>query len=141
MSTVPAPAFVPVSKIAVSVVNASVETDMRSPVPFVENECLSFPSPIAGSPEKPWLRSQHPGARHPVIIVVVIVVGPVAGSPNVIFAGTKGLFINRQGRRAECNRYTDLREGCARRKNNDCERKRANETSDHFVLSFSFGYC
>jgi hypothetical protein len=82
--------------IAEPVVDAAIETDVRTPVAAMEKIEAFVPSPISRSPEHAN-GSHHPCARDPVI-AVVIVPGPVARRPEIARSGTDRLRINRQGR-------------------------------------------
>src|SRR5271169_209702 len=96
VSAVPTPAFKSQTKIAKAVIDPAVETDVRTPVAVIENKPVAAPTPIPRRPQKTNFRRHHPGSRHPVIIVDVVVVGPVAGCPKITIARTDRLFINRQ---------------------------------------------
>src|SRR5215469_8933703 len=87
MSALPSPAFVAVAEVPVAVVDATVESDHRSPISGKESVTASFPSPVGRSPVIVRLRCQYPCARNPVIPILVIP-RPISGSPDVIRAGT-----------------------------------------------------
>src|SRR6185437_5831333 len=97
---IPASADVPVAVIAVAIIDATIETDLGSPVTGVPNVVVAIivPAPITGCPQKPRLRRKHPCARHPVV-AIIITVGPIARSPNVAGLRTKRLLVDRQSRR------------------------------------------
>src|SRR5208337_4547789 len=86
---VPTPAFVTFTEIAEAVVDPAVEAYVRTPVAVIENKSVAAPAPIGWSPQETDFRRHHPGARHPVVIVDVVVVGPVAGGPDKTVARTK----------------------------------------------------
>src|SRR5258708_35769551 len=52
VSIVPAPAFIPTTKVAVAVVDSAVETDLGGPEAFIEDEPAAAPTPISRSPQK-----------------------------------------------------------------------------------------
>ena len=79
--------------IAESVVDSAIEADVRSPVSWMPRVGTSTPTPISGCPEHAD-RGHNPGAGHPVI-TIVITPSPITGSPEVTWAGTDGLRINR----------------------------------------------
>ena len=97
--------------IAESVINATVEADVWSPISGVPSIGTTDEAPIARSPEEPGSRSKHPSARNPVVTVGTI--RPIAGSPNVARSRAYRLNIDRESRRADVNRdaHGDLRWG------------------------------
>ena len=96
MPVVPTSAFVAFSKITEAIIDPAVETYLRTPVAVIEKKTFAAPTPIPWSPQETDFRRHHPCARHPVIIVEVVAVGPVAGCPNVTVPRTKRLLIDRQ---------------------------------------------
>src|ERR1043166_1582462 len=56
----PAPAFVAVAGIAPSIIDATIKTYARSPIPFMKYESHSAPAPITRCPEETGLGGQHP---------------------------------------------------------------------------------
>src|SRR5215472_9839381 len=97
-SVSPIATFITKTRVAESVVDASIEADPRAPIAFVENEGAAAPAPPRGSPQKAGFGSEHPSTRNPEIPAIVAI-GPIAGSPDVAFTRTQRLLINRQGRR------------------------------------------
>src|ERR1700761_909652 len=67
--------------VAEAVVNAAVETDVRSPVPSVEKIDAALEAPVAGGPKEAGCGRHDPRARNPVIAVVTV--SPVAGRPHI----------------------------------------------------------
>src|ERR1700730_11153143 len=137
---IPTPAFVALSKITEAIIDPAVETNHRTPITLIKNKTLAAPTPITWSPQETDFRRQHPGAGHPIIIVKVISVGPVAGCPNVAVLWTDRLFIDRQRGRSERNDHADLCERRCRHAQYDereqqceqqCEQQRTNETDLH----------
>jgi hypothetical protein len=116
-SAVPPPAFVALAEITIAVGDAAVETDMRTPVAFMEKKAVAAPTPITRRPQETDLGWLHPSARDPIVISVIVVVGPVARSPNVTLGGARRLLVDRQSRRANSDRYADLRERDCRKDN------------------------
>jgi len=110
---VPTAAFITAAEIAVAVTYASVETDDRTPIALMEDKGISAPAPIAGRPEKTWLRSQHPGPWNP--IVVISIPSPVTRSPDIAVTRADGLLVHRQERRSKSyrNPNADLPERCS----------------------------
>src|SRR5215467_10298881 len=91
------------SAVAVTVVDATIEADVRPPIACVPHVKTATPSPIARRPEHPdW--SHHPCARHPVI-AVVIVPAPISGRPDVAGAGANWLRVHGQSERPDAHRY------------------------------------
>jgi hypothetical protein len=105
---VPAATFVTASAVTVAIVNAAVKSDMFSPIAFMVDERASVVrTPVARGPKVSRLRSFDPRSRHPVV-TIVIVVGPVTGSPDIAVVRANGLLVNRKSRRAEADGNTDL---------------------------------
>ena len=105
LSVIPISAFIAETSIAETVVDATVESDVRAPVaamPSVETTCEA---PITGSPEYADPRRINPDAGNPVIAGVAV--GPVAGSPYVTRSGERWLHIHRQCWRCDANRNED----------------------------------
>src|SRR5580700_1427618 len=59
---VPAAAFVASARVAVAIIDAAVETDLRSPIAFVEEIGAVVVSPVTGSPEVADFGSHDPGS-------------------------------------------------------------------------------
>ena len=89
--------------IAEAVVDAAVETNVRSPVTAMPAIEAAFKSPVAGSP-KHADGPNDPSARDPVI-AVVITPRPVTGRPKIASTGTDGLRVN--GQRGWTDAYVD----------------------------------
>jgi hypothetical protein len=105
---IPISAFIADATIAEAVIDATVETDMRTPVTVVPSVAVTAPAPIAGSPEEANFGSHHPRARHPVIAFIAI--SPVTGGPQITFPGGHGLRVHRQRGRSDRDRHAELRE-------------------------------
>src|SRR5215469_2661925 len=76
----PSAALIPNTAVAEAVVDAAVETHVRSPIPRVPDIYAVTPAPVTGSPQEAHLWWLNPCAGHPVIAGVVVV-SPVAGYP------------------------------------------------------------
>src|ERR1039458_4959046 len=132
VSAVPTPAFVTLTEIAEAVIDPAVEAYVRTPVAVIENKSVAAPAPIGWSPQETDFRRHHPCARHPVVIVDVVVVAPVARCPEITGPRTKRLLIDRQRGRADPNGHADLRDRCCRhRQHDEREQQRTNETNMH----------
>ena len=79
MSAVPASPFKTGTEIAKAVVDAAIETNVRSPIAVPPPEVATFPTPPSRSPKETDFRRQNPCPWNPVIVVDVIVVSPVPG--------------------------------------------------------------
>src|ERR1035437_1343611 len=133
---VPTPAFVTLTEITEAVIDSAIEAHVRPPIAVIENKSVAAPTPIGWSPQETDFRRHHPSSRHPVVIVDVVIVGPVARGPEITVAWTKRLLIDRQCGRADPNGHANLRERCCRQgKHDECEQQRTNETNMHCVSS------
>ena len=92
----PSAAIVAVSRIAVAVINPTVETDARAPVAIVKVIVAAPVAPVAGRPEESDTRRKDPDAGDPVI--TELRVGPVARGPNLASARGIGLLVDRYPR-------------------------------------------
>src|ERR1700730_6489813 len=72
MTAVPSAAVIPLTDISETVIDAAVDPDMRSPIAHMPHITAATPAPVSGRPEHTDARRQHPGARHPEIVVVTI---------------------------------------------------------------------
>jgi len=107
------------AKVAEPVINPAVESNVRTPEPFVENECVSTPAPPSRSPKIPDLRRQNPRTGNPVIIVDVVVVSPIARSPQISVARAYRLLVNWDRRRTDSDRNAHLPNGRCRHAQHD----------------------
>src|SRR5665213_3106110 len=102
-AVVPEAAAVPVSavetcaEVAEAVVDAAVVADFRAPVTGVPEVVGTAVAPPSGRPESVGVRRKDPGAVDPVVAGVLIV-GPIAGRPDIAIAGDFGLVVLRNGR-------------------------------------------
>jgi len=88
LTVFPTSTLVALPEVTESVNDPAVETDTWAPVPLIENKTFVDLSPITRGPEETYFRSQHPSPRHPIVIVVIVVVGPVARRPDITFGRT-----------------------------------------------------
>ena len=93
--SLPSTAPVAVSGVAITVINASVKTDMGSPVTLVKCISAVVPTPPSRCPKQTHSRRSNPHARYPVIIVVIGVPAPITWSPNITCDRTGRLLIYR----------------------------------------------
>src|SRR5208283_4057373 len=80
---VPAPALIALAEVTVAIVDSAIEAHSRAPVACMEDKSSSAPPPPAWSPEITGHRHQDPRTGHPVVVPEVVVVGPVARSPDI----------------------------------------------------------
>ena len=102
---VPASSLITVAEITVSIVDAAVKSYDRSPKALMKNKSAATPTPPTRGPQETDLRGKHPRARHPVVVIAILVPGPVTGRPDISFGGAGGLFVNWQFRRSKRHRY------------------------------------
>jgi hypothetical protein len=114
LAVLPTSTFEAFAEVPESIVDPSIETNLRTPVSFSENKTATTPAPVSRGPEKADFRRQHPGARNPIIIAEVVIIGPVPGHPEVSCAGAKRLRIHGQCWRTDGYRYANLPVGCRR---------------------------
>ena len=107
--------------IAEAVVHAAVVAHVAAPVALMEHIAATGPAPPVGGPESALIGSRHPCAGNPVVIPIVIGIGPVAGNPHQVGFRADGLHINRQFRRRKPHTDDDL---CVRRHRNGREKQR-----------------
>ena len=91
---VPASSLITVAGITVSIINAPVKSYDRSPKALMKNKSAATPTPPTRGPQETDLRGKHPRARHPVVVIAILVPGPVSGRPDIPFGGADGLFVN-----------------------------------------------
>src|SRR5207302_5070487 len=101
--TVPAAADVAEAEVSEAISNPAIESDLRAPIAVIENEGIVGPSPVWRRPQVTDFWSEYPGARHPVIILVVVVPSPIARRPDITLAGAKRLIVDRESRGTERN--------------------------------------
>src|SRR5260370_24142174 len=104
---VPAATFIPAAKISVAVIDPAVKTYDRSPISFVKHKRGSTPGPISRSPQETNFRRQHPSSRHPVIVYIVGVPGPITWGPDIPLSLANRLHVYRQLPRWEAHRHAN----------------------------------
>jgi hypothetical protein len=95
--------------VAVAVVHAAVVADVAAPIALMEAIVAVGPAPVVGRPQRAFIGSWNPGAGHPVVVSIVIGVGPIAGRPHQIGLRADRLHIDGQLRRSEADTDDDLR--------------------------------
>src|SRR6188472_1084137 len=98
--SIPSPAPIAISGVAITVVNAAVKTDMRAPVTLIKDVRTVVPAPPRRGPKHTDGWGLNPHARHPIIIAVI---SPVAGSPDVALGRSGRLLYYGQRRRGDVN--------------------------------------
>jgi len=91
VSPAPVAAFVAIAAVAISIIHAAVEPDVRTPVAVMPVIAAGVPTPVAWRPQRAHIRRQNPRARYPVIAGRGI--RPVAGRPLVVIAWALGLLV------------------------------------------------
>jgi hypothetical protein len=94
---IPISALVTDPAITEAVIDAAIISDVRPPISGMPNVETTIVTPVAGCPQQPDDRWEHPGTGYPVI--VILTVGPVAWRPYVAGAWTERLLVNRKNRR------------------------------------------
>ena len=105
MATFPSSAFVTMTEVTMSIVDAAVKSDLRSPVAGIEGVSSAIPRPIGRSPQISDFRCEHPGARNPIIIFPIP--RPISRGPDIAITRTNGLIVYRELRRRETDRNAD----------------------------------
>jgi hypothetical protein len=98
--------------VAGAVVHAAVVANVVAPVAVMEPVPAAGPPPVRRRPQRAAVRSRHPGARHPVVVPIVIRIGPVPRRPHQVGFGAYGLYIDRQLGRSKSDADDEL---CVRR--------------------------
>src|SRR5579883_1967198 len=98
---VPMAAVIAVAGVAVAIVDAAIEADFAPPIAGMESIAAAGPAPVGGRPQQLRLRRQDPGARHPVVIVLGGIPGPIAGDPDIALSRNGRLLVVRQWRRRD----------------------------------------
>jgi hypothetical protein len=119
VSAVPTSAFIPITEVSESVRNSPIESDVRAPPACMEKIYTAAPTPPRRSPEEADFGSQHPCARHPIIISIIGIPCPVARSPDVTLSGARRLLVNGERGWTEIDRYSYAHLGVRRRRQRD----------------------
>src|SRR6266404_5573275 len=122
-SAVPAATFIPAAKISVAVIDPAVKTYDGPPISLVKYKRGTAPGPIARSPQETNFRRQHPSSRHPVIVFIVGVPGPITWGPEIPLAWANRLHIYRQLRRWKAHRNANTHLCGRRRWQHRCQRQ------------------
>jgi hypothetical protein len=88
--------------IAVAIVNASVISDVRTPITAVPKIVAIRKSPVTRSPKVSRLRNLNPRAGDPKI--TVLSVAPVAGTPKITLGRARRLLVSDERWWRNCNR-------------------------------------
>jgi hypothetical protein len=102
---IPISAHIASAGIAKSIVDATIEPNLRSPIPFLEHISAIDPAPVSWRPKQARLRREDPSARHPIKIIAIRC--PIPRRPYVTRLGNWRLFINRQWRRRDIDSDID----------------------------------
>src|SRR6202158_993556 len=81
------------ARVAEAIINAAIETDVRSPVAAVPHVHAFVEAPIPGRPEEAGLRSHHPRSWHPVIALVAV--SPIPRRPDITRGRANRLDVHR----------------------------------------------
>jgi hypothetical protein len=94
----PIAAFVAAAHVAETIVHSAIEADVRAPVAVIPVIAVARVAPVRRSPKRTNIGRDNPDAGNP--IVSGLRVAPIAGRPQVIWAGSGWLAVFRQrGRR------------------------------------------
>src|SRR5579863_8060117 len=96
---VPAAALISITRVAVAVIDATVEADGLRPIAGVKNETALGATPIRRCPQQARSRRLHPRSRYPIIVADVFTPGPEPGHPEIALRRNGGLGIGGNGRR------------------------------------------
>jgi len=140
MAAAPFPACEAFAEVSEAVINAAIKPDVRAPIASIPKIEAIVPTPISGGPQIAHFGSYHPGARHP-IVAVIVAPRPISGCPQISRAGANGLGVDWQRGRADSHRNANpnlcRRWGSERRWNHqqqESERQEPNYTLQlHFV--------
>src|SRR6266852_6917087 len=97
-SSAPFAAIETYTRVAIPIINSTIEAHVRSPVTGVPQVNAFRKTPITRRPKKANFRRHHPCSGHPIISVVAI--SPISRSPDIARGGANWLLINRQHRRS-----------------------------------------
>ena len=89
--------MIPVAGVAVAVVDAAVEADVRSPEAAVKDVDAVEEAPVTGGPKGAVEGRSAPCAGHPVVADGGVC--PVAGGPEIVRRGGFGLLVDGKRRR------------------------------------------
>src|SRR5580693_1001393 len=130
-SVIPIPARVSHARVAEAVVDAAIESDMRTPIAFMPQVNAVAPTPISRSPKCASERRQNPRAGHPIIAGVAI--GPITRLPDVSRGGADGLRVHRQDGWRNRDRQENASERCGRQRHDHREKYHHFSRTQHNV--------
>jgi hypothetical protein len=96
VSPTPVTALVAVARVAKTIINAAIVTDVLSPIARVISVGVIPVAPVAGGPECALVRGLDPCTGHPEISIWRP--RPVAGRPQIVVAGIRWLVVVQQRR-------------------------------------------
>src|SRR5882724_86977 len=91
----PIAALVASAAVAVAVIDATIESDGRTPIADMPKIHTCPEGPVSRCPQIIRLRCLDPCARHPVVILDVVTPSPIARSPQIPVSGNRRLVIDR----------------------------------------------
>ncbi len=94
---IPIGAVIAAAGISITVIDAAIVADVRTPVARVPMVVPAIKTPPRRRPECIYIRGEHPRSRNPIITGVCI--APGTGRPNVIVARSGRLGVVGEGRR------------------------------------------
>jgi hypothetical protein len=94
--------------IAEAIVHAAVVANVTAPVAPMKPVAAAVPVPVIRRPKRTVIRSLYPGSGHPVVVALILIVGPVAGHPHQVGLGADRLLIDGQLRWSESDTDDDL---------------------------------
>lgn len=97
----PAAAIISVTRIAVAVINAAVESHGRTPISGMPVIYSGRKTPVSRSPQESDLWRHYPGARNPVIIIDAGIPCPIARHPDIPWPRAERLGVHGQNRRSK----------------------------------------
>jgi hypothetical protein len=127
-----------------SVIDAAIVADFISPVAVMETIGAVRPAPVGRRPQRPFIWSGHPCPRHPVVISIIVGIGPVARCPHQVLIRARRLLIHRQNRRREINADTHacaelrMQSPCGQRCKQSKQKQRENAKDSHKVNLLSW---
>jgi hypothetical protein len=92
----PVATVIAVAGVAVAIVNAAVEADVRAPEAAMEDVAATEEAPVGGGPKGTIEGRSAPGAGNPVVADGSV--SPVAGCPEIVWRGGFGLLVDGERR-------------------------------------------
>jgi len=106
-TTIPFPTIISRAAIPAAIIDTAVISHMRSPITHMPRINAPTPTPITRRPIQSNGGRRRPITRHPIIVTGILIPRPVTGYPKISFHRARWLYIHRNGRRRNSNRYTD----------------------------------